>query len=49
VFLLGEYVLIIQEVTQPPFLETRLDPAFVLVKVKAPKSTAKKSTSKRSN
>nr|CAB3263905.1 MORN repeat-containing protein 1-like [Phallusia mammillata] len=43
----GDYVIIIQEATQPLFLGSRLDPAFVIAKVIAPKKTAKKPQAKR--
>ncbi|RUS92178.1 hypothetical protein EGW08_000031, partial [Elysia chlorotica] len=33
----GEYVLIVQDVTSPPFMGRRLEPAFLLLKLKKPK------------
>ncbi|KAK3765840.1 hypothetical protein RRG08_026307 [Elysia crispata] len=33
----GEYVLIVQDVTSPPFMGRRLEPAFLLMKLKKPK------------
>ncbi|KAL3859505.1 hypothetical protein ACJMK2_009723 [Sinanodonta woodiana] len=33
----GDYVLIVQDVTNPPFLDRNLDPAFLLIKLKKPK------------
>ncbi|XP_076469998.1 uncharacterized protein LOC143300288 [Babylonia areolata] len=33
----GEYVLMVQDVTNPPFLGKRLEPAFLLLKLKRPK------------
>ncbi|GFN80045.1 MORN repeat-containing protein 1-like [Plakobranchus ocellatus] len=33
----GEYVLIVQDVTSPPFMGRRLQPAFLLLKLKKPK------------
>ena len=41
----GEYVIIVEDVTNPPFLGTSLEPAFLLVKVVLPKKTKRKSTS----
>ncbi|KAK3589083.1 hypothetical protein CHS0354_017421 [Potamilus streckersoni] len=33
----GDYVLMVRDVTNPPFLERNLDPAFLLIKLKKPK------------
>jgi len=45
---LGDYVLIVEEVTNPPFLGKLLPTAFVVVKVTAPiRKTAKKPTGKK--
>ncbi|XP_070200795.1 MORN repeat-containing protein 1-like isoform X2 [Littorina saxatilis] len=33
----GEYVLMVQDVTNPPFLGTRLEPVFLMLKLKRPK------------
>ena len=36
VFFSGEYIVRIEDVTEPPFLNRRLEPAFLLVKVVKP-------------
>ncbi|KAL5021284.1 hypothetical protein ScPMuIL_000439 [Solemya velum] len=38
---IGEYVIMVQDVTNPPFLGKKLDPAFILVKVTKPKKVKK--------
>ena len=38
----GEYVIMVQDVTSPPFMGYNLEPAFLLVKVSAPKKVKKK-------
>nr|XP_018670628.1 MORN repeat-containing protein 1-like isoform X1 [Ciona intestinalis] len=43
----GEYLMIVTEVTNPPFLGDNLPPAFVVVKVTTPKKAVKKPTGKR--
>ncbi|KAJ8303151.1 hypothetical protein KUTeg_019547 [Tegillarca granosa] len=40
---LGEYVLMVHDVTNPPFLGRRLEPAFLLLKLKRPLREKKKS------
>uniref|UniRef100_F6ZDX4 Uncharacterized protein n=1 Tax=Ciona intestinalis TaxID=7719 RepID=F6ZDX4_CIOIN len=44
---LCEYLMIVTEVTNPPFLGDNLPPAFVVVKVTTPKKAVKKPTGKR--
>lgn len=40
-FIPGEYVIMVQDITNPPFLGKKLDPAFLLVKVTKPKKVKK--------
>ncbi|XP_076819550.1 MORN repeat-containing protein 1-like isoform X3 [Clavelina lepadiformis] len=44
---MGDYVLIVEEITQPSFLGKRLPPAFVVIKITAPRKPPKKTTPKR--
>jgi len=37
----GEYVLMVHDVTNPPFMGKSLEPAFILAKVKKPKREKK--------
>jgi len=48
-FDIGEYVIMVQDITTPPFMDVRLEPAFMLVKVllPAPVKKAKKATVKK--
>ncbi|XP_062611375.1 MORN repeat-containing protein 1-like isoform X3 [Saccostrea cucullata] len=43
---LGEYVLIVQDVTEPPFMNRRLEPDFLLMKLKQPPKEFKRETKK---
>ena len=42
--IVGEYVIIVEDVTNPPFLGTTLEPAFLLVKVVLPKKSKRRTT-----
>lgn len=42
----GEYVIIVEDVTEPPFFGTRLEPAFLRVELNAPKRERRSTTKK---
>lgn len=43
---LGEYVLIVEDVTNPPFMNRRLEPDFLLMKLKQPPKEFKRESKK---
>lgn len=43
---LGEYILIVEDVTNPPFMNRRLEPDFLLMKLKQPPKEFKRESKK---